>query len=462
MPEKKRVLVVDDSKSARLVLRRMLEKYGLLVDTVESAGEALEFLTHERPDAIFMDHMMPGMDGFQAVKAIKANPRTATIPVMMYTSKGGDLYIGQARALGAVGVLPKTVAPAQLFESLRKIGVVGERRSEPRSLDEDGASERAEDLREQFPAPAAMPSFREPPAGEAPAGEPQLEQLRSLLEEQRAEFRKDVLLSLETVARQTGVKLQKEVEEHVDQLQTDSRPPAAAASLVPAAILAALLAISLVTNLFMYRDRQPAAQPLPPVGGDSLAGQVQAQTLAIADLEARQAETRKQLQDSWTTTGWAINQSLQYGYDEIALDDERIDVIEALLTKLQDSGFSGKLVVETHAGEFCLLGNQDSGFRLPAPDLSVDKCEFVGNPVQAADTPSAQQSLRFANFVATTPLLNNDRISLEVQTLPRTDELTPYPEKSAETSAQAWNQAAQANNRVLVEIIPAQAAAATQ
>ena len=461
MPEKKRVLVVDDSKSARLVLRRMLEKYELLVDTVESAGEALEFLTHERPDAIFMDHMMPGMDGFQAVKAIKANPRTATIPVMMYTSKGGDLYIGQARALGAVGVLPKTVAPAQLFESLRKIGVVGERRSEPRSLDEDGASERAEDLQEQFPAPAAMPSFREPPAGEAPAGEPQLEQLRSLLEEQRAEFRKDVLLSLETVARQTGVKLQKEVEEHVDQLQTDSRPPVTA-SLAPAAILAALLALSLVSNLFMYRDRQPTAQPLPPVGGDSLAGQVQAQTLAIADLEARQAETRKQLQDSWTTTGWAINQSLQYGYDEIALDDERIDIIEALLKKLQDSGFSGKLVVETHAGEFCLLGNQDSGFRLPAPDLSVDKCEFVGNPAQAVDTPSAQQSLRFANFVATTPLLNNDRISLEVQTLPRTDELAPYPERSAETSAQAWNQAAQANNRVLVEIIPAESAATTQ
>ena len=461
MPEKKRVLVVDDSKSARLVLRRMLEKYALLVDTVESAGEALEFLTHERPDAIFMDHMMPGMDGFQAVKAIKANPRTATIPVMMYTSKGGDLYIGQARALGAVGVLPKTVAPAQLFESLRKIGVVGERRSDTRTLDEDGASERAEDLQEQFPPPAYTLPSGEPEASQAPAGELQLEQLRSLLEEQRAEFRKDVLLSLETVARTTGVKLQKEVEEHVDQLQTDSRPPAPA-SLAPAAILAGLLALSLLTNLFIYRDRQPADQPLPPVGGDSLAGQVQAQTLAIADLEARQAETSKQLQDSWTTTGWAINQSLQYGYDEIALDDARIDVIEALLAKLTDSGFSGKLVVQTHAGEFCLLGNQDNGFRLPAPDLSVDKCEFVGNPAQAVDTPSAQQSLRFANFVATTPLLNNDRISLEVQTLPRDQELSPYPEKSAETRAQAWNRAAQANNRVLVEIIPAEAATATQ
>ena len=65
-----------------------------------------------RPDVIFMDHMMPGMDGFQAVQAIKNNPRTATIPIMMYTSQEGELYVGQARALGAVGVLPKQVKPA--------------------------------------------------------------------------------------------------------------------------------------------------------------------------------------------------------------------------------------------------------------------------------------------------------------------------------------------------------------
>ena len=106
MSKQKRALVVDDSKSARLVLRRMLEKHGITVETVESARAALDFLGTQRPDVIFMDHMMPGMDGFEAVRAIKNNPQTATIPVMMYTSKGGDLYLGQARALGAVGVLP--------------------------------------------------------------------------------------------------------------------------------------------------------------------------------------------------------------------------------------------------------------------------------------------------------------------------------------------------------------------
>jgi hypothetical protein len=79
---------------------------------------------------------------------------------------------------------------------------------------------------------------------------------------------------------------------------------------------------------------------------------------------------------------------------------------------------------------------------------------FIGNPVQAADTPAAQQSLRFANFVASTPLLADERITLEVRTLPRREELEPYPEKSAATSAYAWNRAAQANNRVSVDLMP--------
>ena len=65
--------------------------------------QALDYLTHQQPDVIFMDHLMPGMDGFQAVQAIKNNPRTATIPIMMYTSQEGELYLSQARALGAIG-----------------------------------------------------------------------------------------------------------------------------------------------------------------------------------------------------------------------------------------------------------------------------------------------------------------------------------------------------------------------
>ena len=103
MAGQKCALIVDDSKSARHVLRKLLTAHQLRVETAESAEDALAYLSTARPDVIFMDHMMPGMDGFQAVRAIKDNPATATIPIMMYTSQEGELYVGQARALGAVG-----------------------------------------------------------------------------------------------------------------------------------------------------------------------------------------------------------------------------------------------------------------------------------------------------------------------------------------------------------------------
>src|ERR1700675_4241357 len=125
---RKRALVVDDSKSAREVLSRMLEKYEVEVHMAQTAEQAIEYLKNNRPDAIFMDHLMPGMDGLQAVQAIKGNPQTAMIPIMMYTSQEGELYVGQARALGAMGVLPKQVRPVDVSKVLYELHLLPDRR----------------------------------------------------------------------------------------------------------------------------------------------------------------------------------------------------------------------------------------------------------------------------------------------------------------------------------------------
>ena len=130
----KRALIVDDSRSARVILSRMLEQHGMTVDTAESAEQALEYLQRSRPDVIFMDHLMPGMDGFQAVQTIKADPLTATIPLMMYTSQEGELYVSQARALGAVGVLPKTVRPVDVSRILYQLHLLPDRRTQRQAL----------------------------------------------------------------------------------------------------------------------------------------------------------------------------------------------------------------------------------------------------------------------------------------------------------------------------------------
>ena len=115
------VLVVDDSKSARLMLRKMLQGFGLTVDTVESAEEALNYLRSQRPDAIFMDHTMPGMDGLTAVRRIHADPDTAAIPVAMYTSKEEPAYRSEAYAAGAMDVLTKPAVPDVLGAMLERM-----------------------------------------------------------------------------------------------------------------------------------------------------------------------------------------------------------------------------------------------------------------------------------------------------------------------------------------------------
>jgi len=114
-------LLVDDSKSARFALRKLLERNGLRVDIAENAEQALGYLNDNRPDVIFMDHLMPGMDGFEAVKILKNQPDTASIPVVMCTSKDGDAYMAEAQAIGAVDILSKPATPGSLEIVLDKV-----------------------------------------------------------------------------------------------------------------------------------------------------------------------------------------------------------------------------------------------------------------------------------------------------------------------------------------------------
>ncbi len=113
-------LVVDDSKLARITLKRLLEKHQLSVSVAGSAEEALDIINRTLPDVVFMDHMMPNMDGFEATQKIKANPATAHIPVIMCTGKEGiPDYDDQARAIGASGTLAKP-PQAEVLDGLLK------------------------------------------------------------------------------------------------------------------------------------------------------------------------------------------------------------------------------------------------------------------------------------------------------------------------------------------------------
>ena len=104
----KNALLVDDSKVARFALSKLLENREMEVNMAGSAEEALDYLNnHDRPDVIFMDHLMPGMNGVEATKAIKGNPETAGIPIIMCTSKKSQSFMDEARNFGVYNILTK-------------------------------------------------------------------------------------------------------------------------------------------------------------------------------------------------------------------------------------------------------------------------------------------------------------------------------------------------------------------
>ncbi|MEK6806943.1 MAG: response regulator [Pseudomonadota bacterium] len=120
-PSTKTALIVDDSKSARFALRKFLEAQGYQADAVESADEAYSYLKRQRPDLIFLDHLMPGVDGFDVLRNIKKDPRTVSIPVIICSSNEGADFVKQAKTRGAADVLPKPPDAELLTRILERI-----------------------------------------------------------------------------------------------------------------------------------------------------------------------------------------------------------------------------------------------------------------------------------------------------------------------------------------------------
>lgn len=82
-----RILIVDDSPTEILAFRRMLEGHGYQVSIATNGEEGIEKARREKPDLILMDVIMPGINGFQATRRLSKDATTATIPIIMVTTK---------------------------------------------------------------------------------------------------------------------------------------------------------------------------------------------------------------------------------------------------------------------------------------------------------------------------------------------------------------------------------------
>ena len=421
----------------------MLEKYDIEVDMAESAEQAIEYLKSNRPDAIFMDHLMPGMDGLQAVKAIKGNPQTAMIPIMMYTSQEGELYVGQARALGAMGVLPKQVRPVDVSKVLYELHLLPDRR------------DMGEPALHPVEIDSGIPVERPPPKAGGSGPLDWGRRIETAVKDQAVDIRRFIVASLDSFS----TRIVNEVRDTMPIHGTDPIAPPPPPPKAPWAWIAGILAACLVAAAFAagwVNTRNDLAGARAELAGLKASNaELQRSRLdlaaAVKDLTTALGAANGGAQNA-APGGAATSSSPQrvepVPYGEIAFDRSRLDVLRDLLTKLEAQNFRGVVKITSSAGLFCLSGNATEGYAPAAPTLLVNRCDLIGNPLDDALSGQQRQSLAFANLVAGVRQRTAGAITVALESTGSAHPGTPYPARTDSLTAAEWNKAAAANNRV--------------
>jgi len=115
-----KVLVVDDSKTIRRTAETLLSKAGCEVVTADDGFEALSKIADTHPDIIFVDIMMPRLDGYQTTALIKNNKQFKKTPVIMLSSKDGLFDRARGRIVGSEQYLTKPFTKDELLNAIRQ------------------------------------------------------------------------------------------------------------------------------------------------------------------------------------------------------------------------------------------------------------------------------------------------------------------------------------------------------
>jgi len=115
-----KVMVIDDSKTIRRTAETLLAKEGCEVITAEDGFDALSKVADHRPDIIFVDVMMPRLDGYQTCALIKNNADFKATPVIMLSSKDGLFDKARGRIVGSDEYLTKPFSRAELLGAIEQ------------------------------------------------------------------------------------------------------------------------------------------------------------------------------------------------------------------------------------------------------------------------------------------------------------------------------------------------------
>ena len=115
-----KVMVIDDSKTIRRTAETLLKREGYDVVTATDGYESLSKIADERPDIIFIDIMMPRLDGYQTCALIKNNSQYRHIPVVMLSSKDGLFDKAKGRIVGSDQYVTKPFTKDELLDAIRR------------------------------------------------------------------------------------------------------------------------------------------------------------------------------------------------------------------------------------------------------------------------------------------------------------------------------------------------------
>ena len=422
------------------MLKNILETHDLDVETAESAEDAIEYLSDFRPDIIFMDHEMPGMDGLEAVSAIKDNPATATIPIMMYTAQQGELYVGQARALGAIGVLPKQLEPVEVSKVLESLRIIGE--------DAESREKREEEKTKAH-------------TGEYPSLDQFDQDLRfmiqNLFDQQREILRRELEDSQELIARRVADRVRPAA---ADEIEEAAGKAAVTTTYMHRAAVGIFGVLALIfALLFWYRE--DSWRELQQQNADLQRALDERQASATQDsFEVRQQlnEYRQSVDEvtmvALDSLEWAANQSSNYDFNETPLGDYRLSVIQELTNHLVTLEFQGVVRIESHVGNFCMTFGGPDGYVLAEPNMPAEQCDQVGFGPSEAYEIGLRQSASFASFINSARARTEGAIRYEIISYGNSSPLLDYPATVSGLSAAEWNEIAANNSRVNISLFP--------
>lgn len=449
-----RALIVDDSRTAQHRLKKLLIRYRLEVDLATSAEEALGYLSYRMPSVIFMDHHMEGMDGFEALKIIKANPATATIPVIMYTSKSDDVYAGQAHALGALDTLSKNLMkPARIEEVLAKLNIYPKDTADAANAwHADGSASASGDSNKSDSEPEeARRDFAT--ASELKA------QIARLFELHIADMRNQSTENTKFIVRRLAneIKNAANQEHRIDdvplsvineEVRAESSKLALASNALLVLIFIALGAMSY--QLFQAEqqtnDLKQSYHQLADLNYQSHL--LLSDVISSKETSPPKSAPEQHYQGLLNILSWAMGIDMHFDYGEKPLEEAQIVTLQTLTYRLAEANFRGFVELDIRLGNFCLTQTEGGEWVLPERDTPVSECSFLKD--QKIDLSADNYaSVAYLQFEQTAAPIQSGQIEFILNVSAFENPHFPYPDLRPEVTAGQWNAVAAKNQQVV-------------